>query len=65
MLLGVTIWLNGLPLLKSSNIALLAYSPEDAVDFGVDWVETMEKWAKLGDGVEVMLMKDEKGWMRD
>jgi hypothetical protein len=64
VLLGVTIWLNGLPLLKSSNIALLAHSPEDAVDFRVDGVETTEKWEKLGDGFEVMLMKDEKGWMR-
>lgn len=64
VLLVLTMWLNSLPLLKSSNIALLAHGPEDAVNYRVDGAETTGKWDDFGKGLQVILMEDEKGWSR-
>lgn len=64
ILLAVTIWLNTLPVLKSSNIGLLSHGPEEANSFRVNGVESTGKWEKFGDEVTVMLMKDEKRWLR-
>ncbi|KAK5045437.1 hypothetical protein LTR84_009301 [Exophiala bonariae] len=64
VLLCVTIWLNRLPLLKSSNVGLLAHGPEDAVSYRVAGLETANKWVTFGDQTTVMLLEDEKGWTR-
>lgn len=64
VLLFFTILFNDLPLLKTSGIGVLAHGPENAVDYRVDGMETVGKWGKFGDGVNVMLLKDEKGWTR-
>lgn len=64
VLLLLTIFINGLPLWKSNNIALLAHGPEEAVDYRVAGAETTNKWEKFGKDIRVMLAEDEKGWMR-
>jgi hypothetical protein len=65
ILLFITILLNKLPVLKSSNIGLLAHGPEDAADtLRVSGVETAHRWEKFGDEMMVVLAKDERGWLR-
>ena len=64
VLLLITIRFNPLPVLKSSNVGLLAHGPENAVAFRVNGIETAKNWEKFGDEVTVVLLKDEKGWTR-
>ncbi|KAK6079533.1 hypothetical protein SCUP234_05702 [Seiridium cupressi] len=63
-LLAVTIWLNRLPVLKSSSTAMMVHGLEDISDLKIAGIETTDKWERVGDGMKVKWQEDEQGWTR-